>query len=98
MPFVKGQSGNPAGRRPKAARQELEALLDKTWPTEKREQALINLAAMAASGDLDAMKLLLAYTYGKPIDRKEITGADGGPFKGYVSITPDDWSDDPPTE
>lgn len=77
MPFVKGQSGNPAGRKPNAARQELETLLDKTWPVAKREQALINLATKAGNGDIDAIKILLAYTYGKPIERKEVSGPEG---------------------
>jgi hypothetical protein len=78
MPFVKGQSGNPAGRKPSAARLELEALLNKTWPANRREKALINLATMADNGDIEAVKLLMAYTYGRPVERKEITGADGG--------------------
>lgn len=73
MPFKPGQSGNPAGRKPSAARKELEGLLNKTWPVNNREMALSNLVAMAESGDLDALKLLLAYTYGKPVDRKDVT-------------------------
>jgi Family of unknown function (DUF5681) len=83
MPFKPGQSGNPAGRKPSTARKELETLLDKTWPVSKREAALSNLVTMAEAGDLDAVKLLLAYTYGKPVDRKDVT------------LTTDNWIFDP---
>lgn len=90
MPFVKGQSGNPNGRRPSPQRLELENLLNRNWPLADREAALQNLVTMAKT-DLEALKLLLAYTYGKPIDRKEISGPDGEPLKAYVSVNPDDW-------
>ena len=28
------------------------------------------------------------------VERQEVTGAEGGPIKTYVSISPDDWDDD----
>lgn len=94
MPFAKGQSGNPGGK-PGAARQELNALLDQVFKPARRRKVLEKLIDDAEKGDHDARTLLLAYTYGKPVERKEITGADGEPLKAYVSITPDDW--DTPT-
>lgn len=94
MPFVKGQSGNPGGK-PGAARQELNALLDQVFKPARRRKVLEKLIEDAESGDHDARVLLLAYTYGKPVERKEITGADGEPLKGYLQVTPDDWDDSP---
>lgn len=96
MPFVKGQSGNPGGR-PSEVRQELNALLDKVFTTVKRKKVIEKLIEDAELGNHEARVLLLAYTYGKPVERKEITGADGEPFKGYVLVSPDAW-DDPPVE
>lgn len=92
MPFVKGQSGNPGGK-PGAARQELNDLLDVTFPLAKRRKVLRKLVEDAELGNHEARVLLLAYTFGKPVERKEITGADGTPFKGYVLISPEDWPD-----
>lgn len=79
MPFVKGQSGNPGGK-PGEARQELNALLDKVFTPSKRKKVLEKLITDAEAGNHDARTLLLAYTYGRPTERKEVTGADGAPF------------------
>ena len=73
---------------------ELRDLLDKAWPVKQREGAIKQLAAAAASGDLDAIRLLLAYTYGKPVDRKEITGADGDALSFKVYVSNDDFDPD----
>jgi hypothetical protein len=35
---------------------------------------------------MEADKLLFAYAYGKPIDRQEITGAQGEPFQPIVNV------------
>lgn len=81
MPFVKGQSGNPGGK-PGEARQQLQALLDKHFTPSKRKRVLELLIEDASSDDWEKRKearpLLLAYTYGKPTEHKEISGADGG--------------------
>lgn len=79
MAFVKGQSGNPGGR-PSEARQELSALLDKRFTPTKRAKVLDKLIEDAIAGQHDARVLLLAYAYGKPVERRELTGADGVPF------------------
>lgn len=79
MPFIRGQSGNPGGK-PGAARQELNALLDRVFTPAKRKKVLTKLIEDAEAGQHEARVLLLAYTYGKPVERKEVTGADGAPF------------------
>lgn len=79
MPFQKGQSGNPGGK-PGPARQELNALLDKVFTPSKRKKVLEKLISDAETGDHDARMLLLAYTYGRPTERRELTGAEGAPF------------------
>ena len=61
---------------------------------DRRRLAIENLADLAESDSkaaVEASKTLLAYAYGKPIDRKEISGPDGEPLKAYVSVSPTDW-------
>lgn len=100
MPFQKGQSGNPGGK-PGKARQQLDALLDECFPLAKRKKLVKLLVDDATSDDYERRKearpLLMAYTFGKPIERQEISGPDGEPLKGYVSISPDEW-DKPPDD
>lgn len=74
----KGGRRPNAGRKSKAEENGLKRLLDRCWPSKQRAQAIRQLATRASNGDLESIKLLLAYAYGKPTERKEITGADGG--------------------
>lgn len=101
MPFVKGQSGNPGGK-PGKARQQLEALLDECFPLAKRKKLVKLLVDDATSDDYEKRKearpLLMAYTFGKPIERQEVSGPDGEPLKGYIGISPDAWSERTPDE
>jgi hypothetical protein len=84
MPGKKGQSGGKrenAGRKTKAEELELQALLDECWTLEDRKACIRGLAEKANSSgcqqSMEAVKLLMAYTYGKPVDHKEITGKGG---------------------
>lgn len=44
----------------------LVALLNKCWTLDQREACISKLATLAEEGDKDAIKLLMAYTFGKP--------------------------------
>lgn len=97
MPFQKGQSGNPGGR-PSEPRQQLQALLDKHFPISKRKKLIELLVEDATSDDYDRRKearpLLMAYTFGKPIERQEVTG-ELSIVKGYTTkdASPDAWDE-----
>jgi hypothetical protein len=93
---MSGKAGR-SGRKSKAEELGLQELLDTCWPLADRGTAIKKLAALSNRGNLQALQILMAYTYGKPKERHEITGADGGPVivKGYISISPDDWDIQP---
>jgi hypothetical protein len=76
----KGNSGGKpgrSGRKPKFDETELMLLLDKAWPEKAREEAIKNIASRASRGDLEAFRLLMAYCYGKPKEKHELSGKDG---------------------
>lgn len=89
-----------AGRPRKAQELELHGLLSEAWPTERRRAAIGRLAEIAESevrkDAVAAFQILAAYAYGKPIDRKEISGPDGEPIKAYVHFDPAEWDSEPP--
>lgn len=66
---MKGRSG----RKSKAEEMGLAALLDKCWTVEQREACIRSLAANASAGDMDSIKLLMAYTFGKPRESVDLT-------------------------
>ena len=78
--FVKGVSGNPKGRATK--KQELryyDILVSAVTP--ERWKVIVNKAILQAEhGDQAARKWLADYLIGPPVERKEITGANGGPL------------------
>lgn len=68
-----------AGRKPKEVETDLADLLQRIFTPQDREKVFRRLIADSTSGDHKATGLLLAYAYGKPTERVEISGRDGGP-------------------
>lgn len=73
--FIKGQSGNPVGARPKSL--DLKKLLDECWSEDERKLVIVMLAEKALAGDLKAAEMLLDRCYGKPVQAIEHGGPDG---------------------
>jgi hypothetical protein len=85
MAGVKGRSGGRRpgqGRKSKAEEMGLQALLDKCWTRADREKCIRALAKTAndplSSNRIEAVKILMGYCFGKPIEKKEVTGENGG--------------------
>lgn len=93
-----GGARNGAGRKSKEQLLQLSSLLDSAWPEHQRRATIERLAIISqgeSKASVAAAGLLLAYAYGKPIERKEISGPDGEPLKAYVSVSPDEWDTAP---
>lgn len=77
-----GQKGR-SGRKSKAEEMGLEALLNKCWTVAEREKCIRTLAKTAndplSDDRMDAVKLLMGYTFGRPIEKKQITGDENSP-------------------
>jgi hypothetical protein len=67
-----------SGRKSKAEELGLTGLLDEAFPHADRVELWRKLVTLALGGDLRAIELLAAYTWGKPRQAVELTGADGG--------------------
>ena len=77
-PFPKGTSGNPGGR-PKEAREVVEAL------RLFGDEMVAQLKKLVRKGNIEAIKVSMAYAYGKPVDTVRIQGHDGGPLHADLS-------------
>lgn len=86
MPFKKGQSGNPSGRKKKDQESlDLEASCKKLTP-----QALETIVAIMQGGDNERNKLTAAQYivdrgYGKPV--QAVSGKDGESIKHDLTVT-----------
>ena len=83
----KGGKKGRSGRKPKFDEEELTAILNAAWPKKARIEAFGKVAERARRGDLEALKFLSAYGYGKPRERHEITGKDGKDLVPVLNIT-----------
>lgn len=90
--FGIGNDGSP-GRKPRKVEQEylniaIGAVSQEDWA------AIIKMVkALAAAGDMTAVKWLGDYLLGKPTTRVDLT-TNEAPQKGYIGISPDDWDSD----
>lgn len=89
MPGVPGKGGKPgrSGRKPKFDEEELLSLLDSGWPMASRQEAIKMLATRASRGDIEAIKLLMAYSYGKPREKHEVSGPEGRDLLPVLNLT-----------
>lgn len=74
-----------AGRKTKAEILGLADLIDSTWPETRQKAVIKKLAKDCEDDDFhtrhEARKLLLAYKFGKPTEKHEHSGKDGGPME-----------------
>ncbi len=76
--FVKGTSGNPAGRLPKEREERYRAIVLSTISYDDFKAIIEKQRDKALRGDYQATKLILDYLIGPPVQRQEHTGIDGG--------------------
>lgn len=80
-PFVKGQSGNPAGRPPEISKAMAKLLVQEKNGINALEAILRSVLNEALKGNIHAAKLLLDRAYGMAPQKHELTGSDGGPIE-----------------
>lgn len=83
-PKPKGGARPGAGRKPNALKADHAALFDAAWPLDRRRAAVQRLAEIVEGADfelaLKAAEILFNRVYGKPTERKEVSGPEGGPI------------------
>ncbi len=72
---------------------DLAAVLDETLTAEVWDAIFAKVAQKAQKGDLAAARFLAEYRFGKPKQNLDVT-SNGQTLKGYILISPDDWSRD----
>ena len=78
--FIKGQTGNPNGR-PKKEREIIYyRILEMAVTKDDWETICAKAVNDAKRGDAVARKWISDYLIGPPVQRQEVTGADGGPI------------------
>lgn len=64
-----------AGRKTKAESAGLDGVLTECWTRAERKACVRRLAEKAALGEMEAIKLLFAYTFGKPKEQVDVKSA-----------------------
>jgi hypothetical protein len=90
--FKKGEDNrrNLKGR-PKGKLRDIKEVISNLLTQEKNNQQLIDglmtvIVNKALKGDLKATEMLLAYTYGKPTQKTEISGSDGEKLDFSINV------------
>ena len=86
MPFKKGQSGNPNGRAKKQREVEYSTAIKSACTPERWLRICEVATSQAERGDEKARKWLSDNLVGLPVQKNEITGADGGNIKISVKL------------
>jgi hypothetical protein len=86
-----GGARRGSGRQSNRDEQQLQKVLKQAWPERDRIAATKVMVAKALGGDVEAYKLLAGYTWGKPVQRQEVAGEDGGPLRVVI-----EYVDEPP--
>jgi len=85
--FKKGQSGNPTGRPKKLPITDIyNELLEEGVTKSDIKKAMRSLVRGRSSATVQALKEMADRVEGKPTERHEITGAEGGPVRVKVEI------------
>lgn len=95
MPWVKGQSGNPKGRKKgvktlTAALRKIMDEKDEVTGETNRKLVIKALIEAAQAGNVPAMNLIYERLDGKLVAQAELTGEGGGPIKYEISVTDDE--------
>ena len=81
--FTKGHAfsvGNNGGRKKRTDEEKFMRVLFRVVDEDRLGRILEKLATCAEGGESWACTLLLAYYAGKPVERQELSGTDGGPL------------------
>lgn len=79
--FVKGQSGNPDGRPKREVEADYLVMLGAVVTPERWRAIVEKAATQAERGDDRARRWLSDYLIGKPVERVEMSGADGAAIR-----------------
>jgi hypothetical protein len=89
MAFQKGQSGNPKGRPKKAVEEKYHAILVTEVKPDAWARIVTKAVQQAEEGDPIARKWLGDNLIGLPVQRNEVTGADGAALRVVVEYADD---------
>jgi hypothetical protein len=78
--FVKGHPGM-GGRKPKSYNEKALEAVSRACKPDDIQAIMEVLVKKAQNGNIQAAKVVLSYAIGMPVQRTEITGADGGPVE-----------------